>query len=100
MDLQTAQNICSKYQTSAYIKIFFYLFEFYFIFHILSYFCCRVATLPVTPNKEDKKNYFPQQRKDIFWQKDIFAVFISVIWYYRSVVLWKEFMQFILVFFL
>ena len=63
MYVQTAQNICSEYQTSAYIKIIFYLFEFsYFIFHILSYFCCRMATLPVTPKKEGKENYFSKQR--------------------------------------
>ena len=44
------------------------LFEFsYFIFHTLSYFCCRMSTLPVTPKKEDKENYFLKQTN--CWQK-------------------------------
>lgn len=73
MDLQTAQNICSEYQTSAYIKIFFYLFEFYFIFHILSYFCQRMVTLPVTQKKKGKKNYFPKRRN--CRQKEFFSIY-------------------------
>ena len=52
MYLQTAQNICREYQTSAYIKIIFFSFRFsYFIFPVLSYICCRMATVPVTPKK-------------------------------------------------
>ena len=43
------------------LKNFFTYFEFsYFMFHILSYFCCRRATLPVTPKKKGKENYFPK----------------------------------------
>ena len=59
------------------LKFFFYLFEFsYFIFHTLSYFYCRMATLPVTPKKESKENYFPKQR---LLSKENFAVLISAI---------------------
>ena len=48
-----------------------------------------MATLPVTPKKEGKENYFPQQR---LLAKETFAVFImrfSILY----VVLWKEFMD-------
>ena len=61
--LQTAQNI----RPLSILKQFFCLFEFsYFIFHILSYFCCRMVTLPVTQNKEGNENYFPKRKN--CWQ--------------------------------
>ena len=37
-----------------------------------------MATLPVTPKKEGKENYFPQQR---LLAKETFAVFIYAIQY-------------------
>ena len=74
MYLQTAQNICPEYQTPAYIKINFYLFGLsYFIFHILSYFCQRMVTLPVTQKKKGKKNYFPKRRN--CRQKEFFSIY-------------------------
>ena len=73
MYLQTAQNICREYQTSAYIKIIFFSFRFsYFIFPVLSYICCRMATVPVTPKKEGKEDYFLQRRN--CWQKKFFSI--------------------------
>ena len=49
-----------------------------------------MATLPVTPEKESKKNYLPKQR---LLAKETFVVFISAIQYPRYVDLWKEFMD-------
>ena len=43
-----------------------------------------MATLPVTPKKEGKENYFPKQR---LLAKETFAVFISAIQYPTYVVL-------------
>ena len=51
-----------------------------------------MATVPVTPKKEGRENYFPQQRN--YWQKK-FSIFISAIQYPRHVVLWKELIQFV-----
>ena len=48
-----------------------------------------MATLPVTPKKEGKENYFAKQR---LLAKETFAVFISAIQYPRYIVLWKDFM--------
>ena len=64
MYLQTSQNICPENQTSTFSKIIVFLFEIsYFIFYVWSYFCYRIATLPKTPKKEGKENYFPKPKK-------------------------------------
>ena len=42
----------------------------------LKFFCCKMATLPVTPKKDGKENYVP---KRTLLAKETFAVFISAI---------------------
>ena len=50
-----------------------------------------MATAQVTPNKEGKKIYFPQQKKLL--AKEIFS--ISAIQYPRYDVLWKKLIRFV-----
>ena len=81
MYLQTSQNICPENQISTFSKIIVFLFEFsYFIFYVWSCFCYRIATLPKTPKKEGKENYFPKpKKKKKMLAREMFAVFISAI---------------------